>query len=293
MPAPVGPRYTALAPNPRAILDLLYRLLFVGSLCSWLAMTGWLLEREILPRYLAEEAGEGYERILGDVEGPVETRMSILAYDPANDRLDKIGSTVSRIEPQPDGSHLLTEESRFDLARIKGPIAQMFQLGSAGEIPVEMRIDLRVDAAFELVEMSFEFHVFELTVRQFGFVEDGVLHLRTDIAGQVDTKEVDASDHPLFAGQTSPFRMPRDLSVGQTWRETRVDPLTGGRTIYEAEVLRVQDYNWEGEILRVFVVEIHDTERKSHLTSLVDDTGRILEQQLPMNLILRLEKPLR
>lgn len=246
----------------------------------WLVMTGWLVRRDILPIVGSGEVN--YRAIVARlaVEEPTHWFLRL------DDR--RIGSVVSSVRPEPDGSYVLTSRADLsgDLMSARDPNGSLIQIRSdflvspAGRLQrIEMQV--RTDHARTAITVSGEVRQNQLVLQTKG------LPMAEPITIPVDPEALTVD---LFG---SVDRLP-DLYRGKTWVTRTVNPL-GGLTspthLLRGSALALENVRhevvdqapiyWGTDWWPCYVIEHRHRDTLARTWARVAD-GRVLKQEIPL-----------
>ncbi|MFO0948432.1 MAG: hypothetical protein U1D30_21340 [Planctomycetota bacterium] len=264
-------------------------------LIFWIAMTAWLLEREILPRMGFGELT--YKAVLADRAVAEPTTWALTVNG------ERVGNILTLVEPREDGSHQLTARANVDGA-IFGKLDERVSPGSApsqvsrSPFPnFRVNSDIFVSAQGRLKRFNVQLGIegANVTIHLEGVVRDNALELK-------------ASDLPILTGETTipiqaeamvfdqfgPLDRIPGLSVGKLWTTRAINPLAaaiapsgwlGGAAsaleVVRHEVTGVEPLAWKGKAYPCFVVEHRQDRTTAHSWVRCSD-GRVLRQEVPI-----------
>jgi hypothetical protein len=193
------------------------RSVVAAVLIFWLCANGWLVHREVWPRWRSSEPPP-YAIDLTEELGHASVNWEILKKD------KHIGSAVSRIERQRDRTFVLNIQFHFDRFRVA--ILDVRKLGGVYHVTEDG--ELLGLSAFAGVAMKDKLGTMEMDLEMKGRVEDGVLLAEVFF----DDKKVDLGELKLpMAGRGAainplhPLNRLPGLTEGRRWKITLFDPL--------------------------------------------------------------------
>jgi hypothetical protein len=189
------------------------RLVTAGILLFWLTMTGWLIEREVVPMMIAD-ASPSYRIDLTDEIGSPQVAWHVLSDG------KRIGGAISQIVVNDDRSFEFHSKYSFDRLSL-GPVK--FKLATSV---------IRVSEDGKLLAISARFGLQHDTVLELkGEVVNNILepHLYRDGSEWklIDLGKIDLSRQGSVVNPMHLMSRLRGLRAGQSWRIHRLDPLSG------------------------------------------------------------------
>lgn len=183
----------------------------------WLAANGWLIQREVWPRWRSGEPPP-YTIDLTEELGHASVNWEIFKRD------KRIGHAVSRVERQHDRTFKLSIQFHFDKFRIAfldvRKLGGVYHVNEDGEL-----LDL---SAFAGVGMQDKHGVLDMDLEMKGRVEEGMLVAEVFF----DDKKVDLGELKVpITGRSAainplhPLNRLPGLTEGQRWKITLFDPL--------------------------------------------------------------------
>lgn len=261
----------------------------------WLAMTTWLMEREILPRMGFGELT--YKAVFADRAVAEPTNWELFVQG------KRVGNILTLVEPREDGSHQLTARAHVDGAIFGGigasserePASPQVSRFPFPQFRVHSEIFVTARGRLDHFEVQLGIEGSAATIQLAGRVEGNRLELKATglpiLAG-----ETTLPIHPeaMVFDQFGPLDRIPGLSVGKTWTTRAVNPLAaalapagwlGGAAsaleIVRHEVTGIENLAWKGETHACFVIE----HRQDHTTAkswVRTKDARVLRQEVPV-----------
>lgn len=259
----------------------------------WLFMTGWLIQRDLLPRL-----GFGainYETVLAN-RAVAESAHWIIKLD---DRT--VGSLLTIVEPQEDGSCELV--ARGNLTGVIPPDPTPTYRSSSTDTFDRLALpDLQIRSRF-LISSTGRLQRFSVTLAIHG------LHKDLQVIGSVDGEELHltASGIPVLEGESripidpqaivldqfGPINRIPGLKIGKQWITRTVNPLAAFLTkttwfggtgsalaVIQHSVVGTEIHEWNGKFWPCYVVEHEHAHTKGKSWVRVSD-GLVLRQEAP------------
>jgi hypothetical protein len=222
----------------------------------WLAMTGWLLYREVVPMMLAD-ISPSYTIDLTDEIGakPVSWLISLNG--------SRIGLGVSVVRPAEDRTYEFKTTLRFEKFEKAGMVIKKFQ--SMYRVTEEGKLramSAKFDVKIADTDVLGEFR---------GEVKNNILHPRGFInEKEQEFLELDDIDISKQGNIVNPMHLVsrlRGLRNGQTWKITKIDPLQALKKVgiqqgmsaasLIAEVTTAE-LEWDGKQVECHKIEYHE-----------------------------------
>jgi hypothetical protein len=188
------------------------RLITAGILLFWLTMTGWLIEREVMPMMIAESSPT-YQIDLTD-----EIGSTLVGWNVFSDG-KRIGAATSRIVVNDDRSFEFRSNYNFD----------RFHVGFTKIKALETAF--RVSEDRKLLSISAKFATPEVTVEVKGHTVNNIIEPRMSFDGlewnPIDLGKIDLARQGNVVNSMLLIPRLRGLWTGRTWTVKRFDPLSG------------------------------------------------------------------
>ncbi|MBI5366696.1 MAG: hypothetical protein HZA54_06640 [Planctomycetes bacterium] len=227
-------------------------------LLFWLAMTGLLVKREILPG-LWLEADPSYAAALSRRLTTEDTHTRIECFG------RRVGDSRTTIRPESDGTYLIETLTRMDAGV---PELAGLTIHSLSTVDFTYRLR-RVTVALRSAAAN-------ATLR--GFVHGDELELITETEGG----ERRVERMPYVASGTasnglSPFINMPHLTVGKSWNIQMIDPFTQHAEWTTARVEELVEIRWNDRPVECFLVTARAGGRVAR--AWIDREGRILREE--------------
>ena len=190
------------------------RFITAGILLFWLAMTGWLVEREVVPMMIAD-ASPIYQIELTD-----EIGSPLIGWNVFSDG-NRIGNATSKIVVNDDRSFELRSTYHFD----------KFTFGLANIKFMDTKLRVTEDRKLHsfTAQVAGKFVMHDVTLEMRGEVEDQMLQPRLFQDG-VELKviqwgKINMAQQGSIVNPMHLMNRLRGLRAGQTWRIARLDLL--------------------------------------------------------------------
>jgi len=234
----------------------------------WLAMTSWLVRREVLPTWHGGDAPD-LQRVVASLPQDEATywRVSV-----ADRRVGWAGTTCCR---QQNGSTLVV--SRTELGGL------MKALGARGASDDDLSL-----SCLASISPAGNLRYFQLqadllgqgqVVKISGRVEQGVLSVFVHAPGLSVSREFHYPARSLMQAPMMPLARLPGLSVGQQWRERVPDPFLKDVQTVRRHVTGRETMVWHGEPVPTLVVQSTDAQGRWVGTTWIAPSGDVLRHR--------------
>lgn len=269
------------------------RLSITAILAFWLAMTGWLIEREVVPLLFAEVSPSHQISLIDEIRSPP---VGWTAFQAGK----RIGSVTSRIHANDDDSYEFRSIFHFDqfvLAEAFGQKVMINQMEMMDRVSEKGR--LQAFSAKVAVSLGRKKLVAEpdIVLELGGDVVNDLLKPRGFYNGEeqkiMDLGTIDVSKQASVLNPMCLVSRLRGLRAGQSWKVTLFDPLQGmtnqfiagiakqGMTIPAliAEV-KVDSLLWNHQQIVCYKIEYHEPDKEVVARTWVrKNNGLVLQQE--------------
>jgi len=241
----------------------------------WLIMTAFFLRREIIPTLYAEPL-RGYGGLRAYAETHPGHTMGI--YVPGSAR--RIGTSETAYELKKDRTCVINQRLVIDFRHFRVPLNALTDDPDKGRNnpKFELTSQFVIDPDDRLQSFSITMEIGLMSTVAHGAVRNGAIHLTVDAQGHRRTDIVPIEKDQVVGSGFMPVGAMRDLSVGQAWQLTMLDPLRNFRpSVATARVVRRTRIHLRGAWYPAYEIEI--AYRKNIVRSWVSLTGEVLKEE--------------
>ena len=240
----------------------------------WAIMTGWLVERDVLPRWRSAAAPDF--RVLAQADDlPEAVRWAILQGE------HQIGSVDTGWRRRPDGGCEFFSDLELKASEITGfGLLSTLMASNVGGT-------LRCTSSFCITPQGnldhFDIELFpsdpKPAMKVHGRLDRDVMHVSFRSVGLSYDDEFYYEPRSLMTTSLTPIDRLPDLSVGKTWDYRVMNPVTRTTEVVRCEVVGEQVITWHTEPWQTFVVDQHYGRMRAKCW--VKHDGTVLRQEVP------------
>jgi hypothetical protein len=250
------------------------KLLSWGIVAFWVVMMSLLVRQEVLPA-LRLGAPASYRTFLGREREPKTVRMGIYAFH------RRLGTSVSTVRPQRDGSTLVASRTEISLGFLPAEGARFTPLTT-----VRSESEAWVSSLYRLQSFSLRVRSALFSIEMRGVVEGEELVLTVWSGGQAQTARVPFDPEMPIGESLGPLWASGKLQVGRQWGINLLDPrdLTLSQAL--VEVVGEGRRAWQGKVVRTYRLKV--TYEGNEFEAEVTGDGELLRQTISWPLRLEL-----
>jgi len=234
----------------------------IVSVIIWMAMMGFLYQREVRPAMEATQA-PGYKDYFKKGMGE-RTRMGIYQGS------QRIGFSETSVSQITEGAAQIAHETQVEWN----------VLGRS--VPLRFFFIVNLDGEYDFEDFSLTLVSGLSKATMKGFLEKDKLHYTFEGLGTQRKGKLDFNPQELMVSSLTSFSPTHKLWVGKKWKVRMLNPMLLKMENVEMTVTEKTKTIYDGEVIDVYKVIMNLPGSRESVYSLIDTRGRLIEQKTPL-----------
>lgn len=246
---------------------------------AWLAGMYFLVQREYFPtsgKYLTAN----YQNTLPQIKQEKYGRMAIYY----GSHRQKIGEIQTMIVPSSDGTFEISTRTKFSV-ELQDPLmaTQIKKIMGVEDLQGQkleagMQTVARIGPDYQIKDIAFQIHSNFLDLSYRGQIKGNKLSLTVQQKGREETQEISLPQGTMLSDNIGMVGQFPKLEVGKQIRMKCYDPMTRGYQVATSQVMRKENFSWEGQVIPVYLVHTSMGPFKS--SAWVAEDGEVMQYQM-------------